>query len=273
MELPQLQNVAIVGRTNVGKSTLFNRLTEEQKAIVSKVPGTTRDPNIGFCLWRGYYFNLIDTGGLDVSKKEKIEKNIIEQAELAIKKADLILLLIDIRAGLLIQDKDLIRKMKQSKKPFLLVANKADGPKLRKKVEQTNFLGVKNVWPASAVTGAGTGDLLDEVVSQLSRLPSFKKVTQVIPEILFKIAIIGKPNVGKSSILNAILGKEKVIVSEIPHTTRETNDTLISYKNKLILLIDTAGIRKKAKISDKLEKESVARSLRAMKSADLTLFV
>lgn len=265
--------VALIGQTNVGKSSLFNRLIGQQKAIVSPIPGTTRDRNFGVCDWQGFDFTLIDTGGLDIKQASVIERDVVRQAKLAAEKADLILLVLDVTIGLLPQDKELVVKLRKQKKPFLVIINKCDSPRLRH-LAFAEFSGLaKTIWPVSAVNGTGTGDLLDEVVKELSKSPSFKKAAEQDPELLTKVAIMGRPNVGKSTLLNALMGEEFVIVSDIPHTTREPQDTLMTHKDRLILLIDTAGVRKKARVRKGVEEAAVERGLKALHSADVAVLM
>ncbi|PIP17619.1 MAG: ribosome biogenesis GTPase Der [Parcubacteria group bacterium CG23_combo_of_CG06-09_8_20_14_all_35_9] len=277
--------IAIIGRTNVGKSTLFNCLIEKRKAITSKIPGTTRDRNYGQCLWQNQKFILIDTGGavevrskkLEVRNKEKkqrfaFEEEIQNQIRIALKEADLILLVVDIRMGILSQDKELALFLKKRGKPTILACNKADSPSLGKLKDEFFKLGLGPPLPISATTGSGVGDLLDEIVKKLPTNSNLQPITHNLQPV--KIAIIGKPNVGKSSLLNAILGEERVIISETPHTTREPQDILINYKEEQpILLVDTAGIRKQSKIKEELERLGVEKSIEALKRTDIALLV
>lgn len=277
--------VAIVGRTNVGKSTLFNRLTEKRRALISKTVGTTRDRNYAECLWRGEKITLVDTGGLDVNRRGIIEENIKKQAEYAIEQVNLILLVVDIQTGPLPQDKELARVLRKGKKPIILVANKADNRKFREGEHDQGWLklGLGRPWLVSANNGTGTGDLLDEIFNQLAKVKIKKRKLPVacLPvgmagyqlPIITKIAIAGRPNVGKSSLLNAILGEERVIVSPIPHTTREPQDILFTYEEQPLLLIDTAGIRRKARISPGLEKRGVEMSIARIRKSDIALLV
>lgn len=271
-----LPQVAIVGRANVGKSTLFNRLIEKNKAIVSKIAGTTRDRNIDQVQWQGKEFILVDTGGLDIDKKQatEIETNIVKQAKLAIKQADLVLFLVDIKTGLLPTDKELAKDIIKSnwKTRTILVGNKADSPRLRQSYGELFKLGLGEPQMISANNGSGCGDLLDLIVDNL---PKKKKVkTKVIDKPLIKATIVGRPNAGKSTLLNSILGEERVIVTDIAHTTREAHDVVFEYKDHDFILIDTAGLRKRGKvIPGSLEKKSVDKSLQAIKEADVVLFV
>ncbi len=268
--------IAIVGRANVGKSTLFNRLLERPKAIVSPIPGTTRDRNYGRASWRGEELILVDTGGLeDIAIGKIIAKEVKKQVDIAIKKADLIFFLVDLKDGLLPQDLKISKFLKKLAKPVILVGNKADTTALRAEAENKEWLKLNFGKPlaVSAVTGSGAGDLLDAAFATLKTL-RIKKPTPSTPFARpIKVAIVGKPNVGKSSLLNALLGEERVMVSEIPFTTREPQDTLFIYKDQPLLLIDTVGIRKKAKIEPGLEKIGVKRSIAAIERADIVLFV
>lgn len=270
----KLPIVTIIGRTNVGKSTLFNRILEEPKALVSEIPGTTRDIQTAATTWCGKTFLLVDTGGLDIDPGNEIETKVKLQAEKITKKARLVIFVVDVRAGLMPQDRKLAREILRSKKPTIFVTNKSDSATLRLSSADKEWLRLSLGQPLaiSATTGIGVGDLLDEIVNRLGA-PSAEKIKPAI-----KIAIIGKPNVGKSSLLNAILGEERFITSSLPHTTREPVDTLIIYSKDAetkipILLVDTAGIRRRARISPGLEQAGVSRSLEAVRRADVVLFV
>lgn len=265
--------IALVGRTNVGKSTLFNRLLERRKAITSPIAGTTHDINFGHCHWRGRIFTIIDTAGLDLTSKNATEQALKRQSDMAMAKADIIFLLVDVRAGLRPEDRAFASHLRKSKKKVFLVANKADNPSNRRKAEDTEWLklGLGAPHPVSASNGTGTGDILDVAFEYLGgeniKTPEFANVD-------VRVAIIGRPNVGKSSLLNALAGEERVIVSEVPHTTREPQDTLLTFEDakkatKRILLIDTVGIRKKAKVEQGIEKLGVYMSLEELKRADV----
>jgi len=293
----QLPLVVIFGRTNVGKSTLFNCLTEKHKALVSNVEGTTRDSNIGIVEWQHASFSLIDTGGIiDLKyltgqkiKTDDIEAKVQKQARGFIEKASLILFVVDARDRLLPQDKQmalLVKKLLPSDKKIILVANKVDSPGIRKEIAEFNKLGLGEPVAISAANGSGTGDLLDIVVKNLksaklikiTRANAAKKVLEEKP--IINVSIIGKPNVGKSSLINAILGEEKIIVSPIPHTTREPRDTMIEYKDYRINLVDTAGISKQGqrgarqqKIKNSLEKVSIEQSIKTLRRAQIALLV
>ncbi|MCD6355794.1 MAG: ribosome biogenesis GTPase Der [Anaerolineaceae bacterium] len=277
--------VAIVGRPNVGKSTLFNRLAGERLAIVDDTPGTTRDRLFAETEWNGRQFHIIDTGGIDptsgggktplsISSAEYIQE-IRDQALVAIQEADAILFLVDTLSGLTSADKEvteILRRYQKKKNglnvpPILLVANKADNSDLRSSVSDFYQLGLGEPYPISAIHGTGTGDLLDELVKVL---PENEEATESNS---IKIAIVGKPNVGKSSLLNKIVGEERAIVSPIAGTTRDALDTHITYQERNLTLIDTAGIRKRGKIDRGVEKYSVIRSMRAIERSDVALLV
>ena len=266
--------VAIVGRTNVGKSTLFNRLIQSSKALTSPIPGTTRDPNFSLCEWRGKMFELADTGGLEPGMREEIEQNIRRQAERAIERADLILLVLDVQSGILPTDKELARALVKSKKPVIVVANKSDNLSLSLGIHAADWqkLAFREIYSVSAVNGLGTGDLLDEILKKLKKL-KIKLPEAKTPEPTIRVAILGKPNVGKSSLLNAILKEERVIVSPIPGTTREPQDTLFEWGEEKIMLIDTAGIRKAGRIEEGLEKLSVSKTESIIRRADIVLLI
>ena len=268
-------SVALVGRTNVGKSTLFNRLTETEQAIVSRIAGTTRDRNIGKVEWVGNEFDLIDTGGLDLSHPDDIEKKVFEMAWRAVQEADLVMLIVDAKDGLLPQDQEIARQLREKGIDFIVAVNKADSPSL--KHQSAEFFGIsKTVFPVSAANGTGTGDLLDYIVARiLPTKPSAAAPSAPAAEKPEEIAIAfaGLPNVGKSSLVNALLGREEVIVSEKPHTTRESRDVELTFENRAIRLIDTAGIRKNQKLRAPLTKESAERSLQAIRRADWVVLV
>ena len=270
-----LPTVALVGRVNVGKSTLFNRLTESNKAIVSPVPGTTRTRNIGLATWRGKNFRLVDTGGLTFDESVPLEEEIIEQTEIALKEADLVLFISDITEGLYPQEKELAKRlrMKHKKMPIIFVANKADGPDLRLRAYDGNWLklGLGEPVAVSAQNGSGTGDLLDIIFTHLNKLKiKPKKVVEFNP---IKVAIVGKPNVGKSTLFNKLIGEERVIVSDMPHTTREPHDTLVEVDGTPMLFVDTAGIRRKVKVKGELEKFGIGKSIDAINRCDIVLLV
>jgi GTPase len=269
--MDRLPKIALVGRANVGKSTLFNRLAEHKKAIISQVAGTTRDRHFADVSWRGVTAQLIDTGGLDIMHPKDIEKEIIKQTSLAIKEADLVMFLVDVKDGLMPQDKEVAKVLRQSKKPVILVINKADNPYLRNQSLEFFKLGFRDLIIVSAANGTGTGDLLDKAIEKLSRKKYKKDLTEQKPSI--KIAFIGKPNVGKSSLINAIMGSDRVITSSEPYTTRDAQDIAMEYQSQPYTLIDTAGVRKRAKIKNILEKISVGQSIASLHRADIAFLV
>jgi GTP-binding protein len=265
---------AIVGRANVGKSTLFNRLLERPKALVSPVAGTTRDRNYGQARWRGRDFEIVDTGGLEDERTAAFA--IKKQVDIAIKKADLIVFLVDLKDGLMPQDRVIAKFLKKIKKPVLLVGNKADALKTLAEAENKEWLKLAFGKPlaVSAANGTGTGDLLDKIFEFFKEEISEEKISEKISAVPpVKVAIVGKPNAGKSSLLNTLLGEERVLVSEIPFTTREPQDMILLYRDQPFLLIDTVGMRKKARIDPGLERVGVRRSIAAMERADVVLFV
>lgn len=267
--------VALIGRTNVGKSSIFNKLVEEQKSLVSNVPGTTRDRFEADCIWRGHVMRLVDTGGLNVDKSNEIERNVIEQAHTAIEQADLIMFVVDLTVGNTTDDADIAKILMESGKPVIVVGNKADNAEVRVRAEGPDW---KN-WPlerpiaVSAKQGSGLGDLLDVAQEKLIAVGTPPaNVADVLP---MRIAVIGEPNVGKSTLLNSLLGEERFITANVAHTTREPNDALIEHEGRQYLFIDTAGIRKMASVkkSDELERKGVFRTLDILKRADVALFV
>lgn len=277
--------VALVGRPNVGKSTLFNRLADEQLAIVDDTPGTTRDRLLAEAEWNGIIFDIIDTGGIDPSSassgKEPLSigsadfiTEIRSQAEIAIQEADVVLFICEAISGVTPADREVARILRRSQKtengqvfpPILLVVNKADSANLRDQVPEFYELGMGDPYPISAVHGTGTGDLLDALVAAFPHIETEEDDS-------VKIAIVGKPNVGKSSLLNRLAGEERVIVSDIPGTTRDAIDTRLEVDGFPVTLIDTAGIRRRGKIEPGVEKYSVVRSLRAIERADVALLV
>lgn len=273
--MSNLYKVAIVGRVNVGKSTLFNKLISSKKAITSNVAGTTRDRNYAVCSWRDMDFDLVDTGGLERQSNDDIDAQISEQAIMAIKEADLVLLVVDSKNGLMANDIEISKLLKKHKSKVILVANKADNDRLRQSIAEFYKLNLGDPWPVSAANGSGTGDLLDEVVVALKKLKKKKRSKEIkIEEKFIKVAIVGKPNVGKSSILNAILGEKRVIASAIPHTTRDSQDIKFKHQGENILFIDTAGMRRQSrKKSETFEKMSVDQSLQSIKKSDIIILV
>lgn len=259
--------LSLVGRPNVGKSTLFNRLTQTKEAIVDSVSGVTRDRNYGKADWCGYEFSVIDTGGYVVGSDDIFESEIRKQAALAIDESDVIVLLVDGREGLTPLDEEVAMMLRKSKKPFYLAVNKIDSPSNFLDYTEFYALGFENIYPISAVSGSGTGELLDEVVKH------FSKDENVQLEELPKITIVGKPNVGKSSIINTFLGYERHIVTPIAGTTRDSIYTRYTGFGFDFYLIDTAGLRKKKKVEEDLEFYSVMRTIRAIENSDVCILM
>ena len=273
--MASLYKIAIVGRVNVGKSTLFNRLISDQKAITSHVAGTTRDRNYAVCSWKDMDFSLIDTGGLERQSDDDIDEQIIKQAQIAIKEADLLLFVVDTKTGIMPADLELAKEFRKNKKPIILVANKTDNNKLRQHTADFYKLNFDKPWPISAINGVGTGDLLDEVVVRLKKLKKKKRLKEApVDEKIVRVAIVGKPNVGKSSIINAILGEQRVIVSATAHTTRDSQDIEFIFEGQKIVFVDTAGMRRHSqKSADAFEKQSVDQSIESIKKSDIAILV
>ncbi|HEU0168424.1 MAG TPA: ribosome biogenesis GTPase Der [Chloroflexota bacterium] len=259
--------VAIVGRPNVGKSTLFNRLIGARQAIVEDIPGTTRDRIYGDADWAGRVFSVVDTGGIATDDEDVFTALIEEQAQQAVEDADVIVFMVDARAGVSQADADVAERLRRAEKPVILVANKADTEEQLHASVDFYELGLGEPLAVSASHGLGIGDLLDAVVG---RLPA---ELQEDEQDVFKVAIVGRPNVGKSSLLNALLGEERSIVSEVPGTTRDAIDTPIEYEGEQLVLIDTAGIRRRGRVEQGIEKYSVIRSLRAIDRCDAACLV
>lgn len=263
--------VALVGRPNVGKSTLFNRLTGQREAIVEDLPGTTRDRLYGNAEWEGREFVVIDTAGLTMEGEvEGVQARVQDQVRVAIAEADAIVWLVDSAAGLMPEDKEVAHLLRQSCKPLALAANKSDSPRLRAQAAEFFALGCGEPYPISALHGTGTGDLLDRVVELL---PPEAPDEEEADEEVTRIAIVGRPNVGKSSLVNALLGEERVVVDSTPGTTRDAIDTAFTYQGQRVVLIDTAGIRRRGRIEVGIEKYSVFRAVRAINRADVALLV
>ncbi len=258
--------VAIVGFPNVGKSTLINRLTESRAAVVHETPGVTRDRKELLCEWNGTWFRLIDTGGVDAEDAGPFGAKIALQARAAVDEADLVLFVVDARAGVTPGDEELAAILRLAKTPALVLANKIDDPRRDAAAAEFYKLGLGEPVPLSALHGHGTGDLLDEI---LTLLPGRAEVP--IGDEAIRVAILGRPNVGKSSMLNALLGRERVIVSEIPGTTRDTIDTVLTRGDTTFVLVDTAGLRRKRKQRQGIEYYSELRALEAAERADVAL--
>src|SRR6478735_4738655 len=258
--------VAIVGFPNVGKSTLVNRLTQSRAAVVHETVGVTRDRKELLCDWNGITFRLVDTGGVDEEDTGPYGRHIADQARAAVEEADLVLFVVDATAGITPGDEDLAAILRASGKPVIVLANKIDDPGRDLDAVEFHRLGLGDPVPLSAVHGHGTGDLLDEIVL---RLPG--RDERVVDESAIRVAILGRPNVGKSSLLNALLGEERVIVSDVPGTTRDTIDTVLTRGEATFVLVDTAGLRRKRRQRQGIEYYSELRALDAAERADVAL--
>lgn len=260
--------VAIVGRPNVGKSTIFNRLAGERIAIVEDKPGITRDRIYSRSEWNGREFHLIDTGGLEFGEQDEFIEHIRHQAELAIEEADVILFVTDGRSGVTATDEEVAQLLHRSNKPVIVMVNKVDDRKYEDAVYEFYQLGFEHVFPVSSLHGTGTGDMLDAVVDHFPEQEEEDYDDETI-----RVSLIGRPNVGKSSLLNAILGEDRVIVSPVAGTTRDAIDTPFEFEGQPYVLIDTAGIRKRGKVYESVEKYSVLRALKAIERSDVCLIV
>lgn len=261
--------VAIIGRPNVGKSTFFNYIVGKRISIVEDTPGVTRDRIYAETNWRGRTFNLVDTGGIEPKSEDVIAMGMREQADIAISIADVIVFLTDMKQGVTEDDKEIALMLKKSKKPIILVCNKADEfGEMPPEIYEFYNLGLGDPYRLSAVNAIGVGDVLDAIYEKLPQ----QDENEQDPEII-KVAIIGKPNVGKSSLVNKMLGENRVIVSNIAGTTRDAIDSELENSYGKYVLIDTAGIRKKNKVEERIEKFSVMRSLLAVERADVCILM
>ncbi|TET96056.1 MAG: ribosome biogenesis GTPase Der [Anaerolineales bacterium] len=279
--------VALVGRPNVGKSTLFNRLAGERLAVVDDKPGTTRDRLVAEAEWNGIIFDIVDTGGIDPTNMSRLEplsidsadyiSSIRDQAEIAAREADAVLLLVDVESGITPADEEIVEILRKQQRmvagklhpPVLLIVNRCDNAKRRAGAAEFYALGMGDPIPISALHGTGTGDLLDQLIETIKPEATLEEPDDES----LKIAIVGRPNVGKSSLLNRLLGEERVIVSPIPGTTRDAVDTQLVHHGLPITLIDTAGIRRRGRIEPGVEKYSVLRALKAIERADVVLLL
>ena len=262
--------VAIVGRPNVGKSTLFNIFANSRISIVEDTPGVTRDRLYADTEWLDNEFMMVDTGGIEIMNTDKIAVSIRQQAQIAIAEADVILFVCDARAGITHEDAEVAKMLRQSKKPIVLAINKADSPKQEMEIFEFYNLGIGEPIPVSAANHLGLGDLLDAVVE---KFPETSAYGEDGDEDEIKVALIGRPNVGKSSIFNTLVGEERSIVSDVAGTTRDAIDTPVVREGQKFLFIDTAGMRRKARIDEPIEKYSIIRSLRAVDRSDVVLMV
>ncbi|HXK50320.1 MAG TPA: ribosome biogenesis GTPase Der [Clostridiales bacterium] len=264
------QIVAIVGRPNIGKSTLFNRLTKTNEAIVADHYGVTRDRNYGKVSWAGRSFTLIDTGGFVPESKEFFESIIRSQIEIAIEEADVIIFMVDSKTGISAIDHDIVKKLQRTDKRIIVTVNKIDEMKDEPYASEFYNLGLGEPVAISAMNGRNTGGLLDLITKDMAPDEESEVEEQ---DVRLKIAVIGKPNVGKSSLINQLLEKEKLIVSDVPGTTRDSIDSVLKYQNEEIVLIDTAGLRKRKKVRESLEFYSLIRTLRAVERADVVILM
>ncbi|MBN2861912.1 MAG: ribosome biogenesis GTPase Der, partial [Bacteroidales bacterium] len=259
--------IAIVGRPNVGKSTLFNRLTDSRDAIVDEMSGVTRDRNYGRCTWNGVDFSVIDTGGYVENSSDIFEEEINRQVKLAVEESDLILFMVDVTSGINELDNSVAEMLRRSNKKVLLVVNKVDNNQRLLDAHEFYSLGLGDYYPVSSVNGSGTGELLDEIVKNIPAPASVE-----LPD-LPRIAITGRPNVGKSSLINSLLGEERNIVTPLPGTTRDSIYTRYNKYHHDFLLVDTAGLRKKGKVSENVEFYSVMRAIRTIENSDICLLL
>lgn len=261
--------VAVVGRPNVGKSTLFNRLAGERISIVQDTPGVTRDRIYADAEWLDYKFTLIDTGGMEIGSEEIIQRQILQQAEIAIETADVVLFVTDVKTGVTDDDRQVANLLRRTKKPVVLAVNKVDSVK-RDTMDIYEFyeLGIGDPLPVSAGQALGLGDMLDELVRHFPENAGAEEEDDAI-----KVAIIGKPNVGKSSLINRILGEDRLIVSNIPGTTRDAVDSPVTINGQKYVFIDTAGMRRKSKIKEEIERFSIIRAVAAVERCDVAVLL
>src|SRR3989441_5949361 len=264
-----LGTVAIVGFPNVGKSTLVNRLTGTRAAVVHETPGVTRDRKELICEWRNERFRLIDTGGVDIADASPITRSVADQAREAVAEADLVLFVVDAQIGITPGDEEVAQILRESHKPVLVIANKIDDPRQEALALELHRLGLGDPIPISGLHGHGTGDLLDEILDYLE--VHGKGGAPELPEEAIRVAILGRPNVGKSSLVNKLLGRERVIVSEIPGTTRDSIDTVLERGDRTFVLVDTAGLHRKKRHRQGIEYYSELRALEAADRADVAL--
>lgn len=261
--------VAVVGRPNVGKSTLFNKIMQKRLAIVEDTPGVTRDRLYGQTDWGGHHFFLVDTGGFTLGAEDPLVTAVTRQAEAAVEESDVILFMVDAKQGLIEADREVAELLRRSKKPVILVVNKVDDfSRCQELIWDFYELGLGEPQPISAANGLNIGDLLDVIIADIEKLPSPEEDKEAIA-----VAIIGRPNVGKSSIINHLAGQERAVVSEIPGTTRDAIDTRVYSNGKAFVLIDTAGLRRKSKLASGIEYYSMLRSVRAVQRCHIALLV
>ncbi|MDD3623359.1 MAG: ribosome biogenesis GTPase Der, partial [Bacilli bacterium] len=258
--------VAIIGRPNVGKSSLFNRIIGERLSITDDVSGITRDRIYAQASWLNQQFSVIDTGGI-ILKDEPFSHEIRMQAEIAIKEADVIVMVVDVTSGVLKEDEDVIRILQASNKPIIVAVNKVDNLELSHEIYEFYSLGVEHLLPVSSIHGLGIGDLLDLIVSLLPKVSKYEDYKGI------KYSLVGEPNVGKSTLVNAILGEKRAIVSAIPGTTTDAVDTSYKRNGKEYVVIDTAGLKKEGRLYENVEKYSFLRAIRAIERSDISILV
>jgi len=263
---PLIGTVAVVGFPNVGKSTLVNRLTATRQAVVFETPGVTRDRKEVVCEWAGKRFLLVDTGGVDVADRDPLTREVVEQARRAVEAADLVLFVVDAKTGVTPGDEEVAEILRRARRPVLLLANKVDDPRAESEAVEFHRLGLGEPFPASALHGHATGDLLDRIVELLPGTGPAE-----VGEDAIRVAILGRPNVGKSSLLNAFVGQERVVVSDVPGTTRDAIDTILRRGDTTFLLVDTAGMRRKRRQRQGIEYYSELRAIQAAERADVAL--
>ena len=259
--------VAIVGRPNVGKSSLFNRLIGKNLAVVDPISGVTRDRNYASCTWNGASFYLVDTGGMAMENPDDMEKLILDQSTFAVEEADLIILLIDVQVGVVVSDQSISRILRKANKPCILVGNKADNTALEANVHELHTLGLGDPMAVSATGGRGIGELLDSIITRLSEVAPVQ--TEFDPGI--RVAVVGRPNVGKSSFINKLLGESRLIVSPIAGTTRDAVDTPFVVDDQKYTLIDTAGLRRRYRVAESIEYYTTLRTTRAIDGSDVAV--
>lgn len=264
--------VAIVGRPNVGKSSLVNRLAQRDEAIVHEKRGVTRDRTYHECDWNGFHFDLVDTGGLEMADDDRFKGDIRTSALAGAEESDVIVFLVDGSVGIQADDEDVARLLKKIKRPIILAVNKLDNPEREEAIWEFMSLGFGEPMPISAVHGHGTGDLLDKIVSYLKDVPE-REIDEDEEEDIINVAIIGRPNAGKSTLMNRLTNETRSIVSDVAGTTRDAIDTIVEHNGQRYRLIDTAGIRRKAKIDDNIEYFGYVRAVRAIERADVAVLV